>query len=86
MTRRAAKRDDNEALIVEALEKAGATVYQLNRFDLLVAHGGYWYPMEVKGDRGKLTRSQVEFILDLRNRAPFHVVRTPEEALEVIGR
>jgi hypothetical protein len=89
--RRAPKRDDNERQIVDALRQAGAFVQPLDAVDLLVGFRGVWYVMEVK-DGGKplsqrrLTYDELEFVRRLRNEAPFFVVETPKQALEVIGR
>ena len=88
-TRRAAKRDDNERGIVDALRAAGAFVQPLDAVDLLVGYRGRWVVMEVKDpakpfSQQKLTFDQVKLIERLRNRAPLHVVQTPEQALAVI--
>lgn len=89
--RTAAKRDDNEKGIVEALRKAGAFVQPLDAVDLLVAFRGHWYVMEVKDPakpftQRRLTFDEMEFVRKLRNEAPLHLVETVEQALEVIGR
>jgi hypothetical protein len=91
MTRRAAKRDDNERAIIQALQAAGAYVMPLNEVDLLVACRGYWHVMEIKDpskplSSRRLTYDELCLIERLRNRAPLHLVETPEQALEVIGR
>ena len=90
-SRRAAKRDDNERTIVEALRKVGAFVQPLDAIDLLVAHKGYWYVMEVKDPAKPLTQRRLTFdemdlVRRLRNEAPLHLVETVEQALAVIGR
>lgn len=88
--RRAARRDNAEAPIIEALRAAGASVVQLDVIDLLV---GYAPPatgipetflLEIKTEKGKLTKSQIEFIKNWRG-GKIGVARTPEEALKIIG-
>jgi hypothetical protein len=47
--RRAARRDQNESEIIDALRSAGATVYQLNEpFDLLVGFRHQNFLLEIK--------------------------------------
>ena len=80
------KRDASERAIVETLRAVGATVEYLsgpNVPDLLVGHcGGNWL-MEVKMPKGKVSEGQA---LWQRNwMGTVNVVRTPEEALRVIG-
>ena len=100
------QRDSNEAEIIAALEKVGATVEQIPTGkgvpDLLVGkdmpcpHCGAMFPQnvleEVKPEpvKGKVFASHVK--LNYRQlawhewwRGQKAVVRTPEEALEVIG-
>jgi hypothetical protein len=82
---RAAKRDDAEEPIVEALLKVGAYVVRLDQpCDLLVQFRNRWFTLEVKtGNRGtrKCQTAQREF-LELTNTP---VVRTPLDALSAIG-
>jgi Holliday junction resolvase len=79
------RRDANERAIIDALEQAGAAVFQLSGPgvpDLLVAFRGLWIPLEVKSKAGKLTPKQA----DSRFRAgPFVIARTVDEALRAIG-
>lgn len=95
--RRAANRDRNEAEIVEALRRAGATVAQLsaeNIPDLLVGYRGLNYLLEVKrpGEYGmteqcahfSLTAGQAAWHASWKGLAPV-VVRTPGDALAAIG-
>lgn len=79
--RYAAKRDANERDIIDALEKVGCAVEQLDVVDLLVFRAGEFRLLEVKARKGKLTPRQVAF----RRRFPVHVVRTPREALMAVG-
>ncbi len=91
--RRAARKDKNQNDIADALTKAGATVTDLSKAgggvtDLLVSYGRKWFVLEVKNpnvpasDR-KLTPAQVEW--HAKQRAPVHVVMTPDQALNAIG-
>jgi hypothetical protein len=74
------RRDSTEAEIVAALRQVGATVFQLSGAgvpDLLVGFRHRWYPLEVKGKRGKPTV--------LQSQHPVPIVRTPEQALHAVG-
>lgn len=81
--RRAARIDDNQPEIVDALRRAGVSVEIVGKpVDLLL-----WSPknglmlMEVKNpDGGRLTKDQVEFIA--RWPGPVPVVETIEEAVQ----
>ena len=87
MPRWAARTDANQAEIVEALRAAGAVVEVTSRVgqgfaDLVVGkHGRVWF-MEVKTDKGKLTEAEREFMDRWHDN--YVIVRTPEEAIEVI--
>jgi len=84
--RYAAKRDDNEREIIDALRAAGAQVWQLNEQDipdLLVDFRRQWFLLEVKGSKGNVTSGQEHFIMQAN--APVAVVRTQDEALQAIG-
>lgn len=89
--RRAAKRDANEAGIVEALEAAGAKVWRLSLpLDLLVGLHGRFVLLEVKREGERKPRAdraaQTETIAECQRKGlPCYVVRTPEEALQAIG-
>jgi Holliday junction resolvase len=94
MRRRAAKIDDNQPQIVEALRAVGCFVQSMAPAgqgvpDLLVGSRGRWFVMEVKDggkaqSKRKLTLDQARWLLEVRNRAPVHVVETVEQALNVI--
>lgn len=74
------KRDASEASIVAALRAIGARVEYLSGErapDILVHFRGIWTPLEVKSAKGKQTPSQRE--------TQYRIVRTPQEALAVIG-
>jgi Holliday junction resolvase len=84
--RQAARRDTNETAIVTALEGVGCSVYRLSQAgipDLLVGRQGVTYLLEVKERKGSLTEDQETFFESWNGCAA--VVRTVEEALEVIG-
>ena len=91
--RYAAKIDANQPQIVAALRAAGASVQPLHAVgrgvpDLLVAHRGVNYLLEVKDgakppSARKLTETQVEWHAAWRGQIA--VVETVEQALAVIG-
>jgi hypothetical protein len=93
MSRRAARTDGNQALIVDALRAAGCSVQSLAEVgngcpDLLCARAGVNYLIEVKdsaqapSDR-RLTPMQKKWHAEWRGRA--HLVETVDQALLVIG-
>ena len=64
--RRASKVDKNQSLIVSHAKKLGAEVLHLHTVgmgcpDLLISYNGFNYLVEVKSEKGKLNKSQVEF-------------------------
>lgn len=84
--RRASRRDDNEAEIVAALEKAGASVQRLSLDggpDLLVGYDGKTTLLEVKGERGQLRRGQARWHGWWKGEKVW-VVREPTVALLVV--
>jgi hypothetical protein len=93
--RRAARRDENEAAIVEALRKAGAYVQPISGKDvpdLLVGFAGKTFLFEVKRPAGKKGGTSHRNLLPGQER--FHqqwrgglvsVVRSPVDALKAIG-
>lgn len=86
--RRAAKIDQNQPDIVEALRKVGASVVSLASIgqgcpDLLACKGDKLWLIEVKGPKGTLTPDQQRFILNWSG--VVHIVRTPDEALRLVG-
>lgn len=80
------RRDDNEPVIIAALEADGCTVYQLDYpADLLVWTGTRLILIEVKNParpkhRRRLTKKQ-QADHDRWNQAPLFVCETPEAAL-----
>lgn len=85
--RRAAKRDESEAAIVDALKAAGARVWRLSQpLDLLVGHQGRFLLLECKTGKRKVKPTQDATIADCHRKGlPVYVVRTPEDALQAIG-
>jgi hypothetical protein len=90
LNRYAKQRDENEPEIVAALEAIGCTVHRLDQpCDLLVGRGAknilleVKNPLKPKGDQ-KLTDGQKKFEEGWRGQ--FAVVKTPEEAIDVVQR
>lgn len=96
--RRAARIDATHRSIVDGLRAIGASVTSLAALgggvaDILTSHRGVWHVLEIKspaGPRGgdsskgqRLRESQREWIA--RQRAPVHVVRSLDDALEALG-
>ncbi len=86
--RRAAKVDHNQGAIVDALRKAGIGVQSMASIgkgcpDLLACNADQVWVIEVKGPKGTLTPDQVEWIANWRG--PVHIVRTVDEALQLVG-
>ena len=79
----AKRRDANEPEIVAALEGIGATVIRLDPFDLLVGYQGRTHLIEVKTEKGRLKPAQEALIESWRG-SPLHIVRTVDEALELV--
>jgi len=87
--RYASRADGNQAEIVAALRRAGASVTSLHRVgqgcpDLLVGYRGITYLMEVKTDNGKLTEPEDKFIREWEG-LEVAVIHHPDDALTVIG-
>lgn len=82
LNRYAVQRDENERAIIDALEKCGCSVEQLDVIDLLVERAGVKFLLEVKRPKGgKLTPAQLKF----RRRFTFCVVTSPIDALRAVG-
>ncbi len=83
--RNAARRDENEPVIVQALEAAGVTVWQMDGpVDLLCMSAGVYFWLEVKtpARRKDLEEQQREFLqLARHGHAPAYLVTTVHEAL-----
>ena len=82
-------KDINQAAIVDAFRKAGASVYVLNKpCDLLVGIPGYSLLVEVKqvrkrGWKSEKTPAQIKFINEWKGQ--YAIVYTPDEAIELIN-
>lgn len=76
-----AKRDGNEAEIVDALRKAGALVLHLNKFDLLIYFRGVLYMRDAKSADGRITDAQQQLLDD---GWPLEFIREPLDALRSI--
>lgn len=85
--RHAARSDENQPQIIEALRNAGAKVYHIRQpLDLLVAFRGKFYVMEVKTPTGTLSPSQKDVIQEMAYAGCWpNLVRSPEDALRAIG-
>lgn len=90
--RRAARVDDNQKQIVEALRRVGASVLitsQLkNAFDILVGYKGINYIMEIKDgnkppSQRKLTKGEQNF-KDNWKGGEYYIVNSINEALNII--
>lgn len=85
----ARKRDSNEREIIEALRSLGCFVIQENNIDLYVLPPGRqeWIPLEVKGERGKLTTYQTDLHATLHHNYGYTVpvVVTIDDALKAVG-
>ena len=84
--------DNNQEEIVHALREVGAMVQPLNAVkcgcpDLLVAHHGRLFLMEVKDKDGRLTEPEWEWIDRWFQFAGIvvHIVRSVDGAMSVIG-
>lgn len=86
LKRYAAKRDQNEQQIIDALRAVGADVVPLSEegvADLLVGWRGDNLMLEVKTSKGGLTPAQKRFAATWRGH--YAIVRNVEEALAVLG-
>ena len=81
--------DWNQSAIVDALRAAGASVFITSGVrhgfpDLVVGFNGKTYLLEVKAPDAKLTEDELLFMRKWVG--DYHVVRSPEEAIRIIGR
>ena len=83
------KRDSNERAIIDGLVALGCFVIQENNIDLYVKppHRAEWIPLEVKGERGKLTTYQKNLHATLEHNYGYTIpiVTTLQEAIDAIG-
>jgi Holliday junction resolvase len=83
LNRYAKRRDANEKQIVDALQAVGASVVRLDKpLDLLVGINGRCYIIEVKTEKGRLTKDQKKFIALWRGQ--YAIVTNVDEAIEAI--
>jgi len=84
--RYAARVDENQSIIVDALRKAGAYVWIIGLpVDLLVGYKNHTWLMELKtNEKKKLTKLQVDFFEHWKG-GTLCRVDSPEAALRAIG-
>lgn len=81
VNRWAAKRDQNEKPIVEALEAVGVEVWKISgkdKPDLLTRYRGRWMPLGVKMPKGALTAAE-------QSGVKWPLVRTVDQAYAALG-
>lgn len=83
-----AKTDKNQAEIVDAMRKHGATVQILSAVgkgvpDLLVGYRGVNFLFEVKGQNGKLTEPQIKWHDDWQGKV--YIVRSIDDAIMILS-
>lgn len=77
-----AKRDANEPEIVSALEVMGCKVIRMDQpCDLLVLHRGTVILVEVKTEKGRLSKAQEA----LSQLWPIRVLRSVDEAIDLVN-
>jgi hypothetical protein len=86
--RRAGRTDDNQKDIVDALRKAGASVFVTSGLgdgfpDLVVGFRGRTSLHEIKGEKAELSEEEAKFFATWRGEV--HIVRSPKDALGAIG-
>ena len=84
--RRNPRRDSNEPEIIRALEAVGATVSKISETgvpDLAVGFRGVNYWLEIKDRKGKLTEDEQRW--HDRWQGTVHIVRSADEALDILG-
>lgn len=78
-------RDANEPAIVKALAEIGIEWYEGGPLDGWIKLGNQHVAVEIKTEKGKLTKGQADFIAHCqRNELPFRVWRTPLQAIESV--
>ena len=88
MPKYAARTDSNHAEIRQCFRDFGATVadtFTLGRGfpDMVVGHDGQNYLIEVKAGKGQLTKAERVFCKEWRGN--YHIVRTFEDVVAVLG-
>ena len=75
-----AKRDANERIIFDTLRAFGLSVYPMDLpADALVGYGGRTFLVEIKTDKGKLTKPQETFLETWRGD---HIILRSSKAAE----
>lgn len=83
--RRAAKRDANEAEIIDALRAAGCHVIQADDIDLIVGRAGKNYLIEVKLPKKRDNLRPIQQRMKAEWCGQYCIVTTPAEALHAVG-
>lgn len=86
--RMAAKVDNNQKIIVDALRKCGISVHSTASIgrgfpDLICAKGDKAWLIEVKGPKGTLTPDQEIFMMHWQGTV--HIARSVDDALRIVG-
>ena len=77
------KRDDNEAELVKVFERLGCSVYPLDKpADLLIGIQGRTFLVEVKAEKGRQTKDQVEFQMSWRGQ--YDIVRNEDDVIQFV--
>jgi len=81
------KRDANEREIIDELESFGASVIQLDAFDMVCGYNGVTHIFEIKNPEQawKLTPKQTKLI-DKWVGSPFHIITNAEQAINILKR
>lgn len=89
--RRAARRDDNEVLLLDVIEPLGGFFLRAGPFDGWLWDRRTWHLCEVKrpereGHKNEFTDDQRRLIMRLNERQiPYHVLRTENDVLALMG-
>jgi len=81
------KRDSNEKEIIKHIEDFGATVIQLDKFDLAVGYKGVTHLMEVKNpdQDWSITPSQRKIMNNWKG-SPLHIITSGDMAINLLER
>jgi hypothetical protein len=82
LKRYAARRDQTEAVILQALAQVGAQYVLLDVWDLMVWFRGRLFMLDCKSPGGKPTATQATLV---QRGWPLQFVETAEDALKAIG-
>lgn len=89
MPQYAARADENQADLVRMARELGAEVQHLHAVgqgcpDLLVAHRGHWFVVEVKTKEGHLTDAQLEWHEKFGDYAPVYTWRSCDDVVRTL--